>query len=193
MTMTDSMATGRGATSRRSILLAATGAAAAGAGALLWNRFDLRSRLFNPFSTTDFALDAIPGVKLASGAPAPGFSAADLAGQVTVLNFWASWCPPCVGEHPNLVSMARDGRFRIFGANYKDAPDSAAHFLGERGNPFSAVGSDTHGFVSRAFGARGVPWTLIFDRRGQIAFTLPGPMDAQIVASVLTPAIEKLL
>jgi cytochrome c biogenesis protein CcmG/thiol:disulfide interchange protein DsbE len=181
--------------SRRAILgTAALGLAGASlAGVYGWNRFDLRSRLFNPFSQTNFDLEPVPGVKLASGAQAPGFSADDLMGQVTVLNFWASWCPPCIGEHPFVSAMSRDKRFRVFGANYKDSPDGAARFLAEHGNPYAAVGDDRQGFVSRAFGARGAPWTFVLDREARVAFTLPGPMDSENVAGVLLPAIEKLL
>ncbi len=176
------------------MIAGALGAAAAtGAAVYGWKRFDLRSRLFNPLTADNFELPALPGVTLASGAPAPGFSAADLKGAVTVLNFWASWCPPCVGEHPHLVAMAKDKRFRVFGANYKDSPDNAARFLREHGNPFAAVGQDSSGFLSRAYRATGVPWTLVLDRDARVAFTLPGPMDRDIVASVLLPAIEKTL
>lgn len=179
---------------RRSLIVG--GAAAAGAAAVAaygWRRFDLRSRLFNPFTAQNFQLDPVTGVQLANGDQVPGFSAQDLHGHVTILNFWASWCPPCIGEHPHLVAMAQDKRLRIFGANYKDEAAAAAWFLNQRGNPYQAVGADTHGFVSRAFGARGVPWTYVIDRAGQVAFTLPGPIDPTNVRTVLLPAVEKIL
>ncbi len=179
---------------RRSLIVG--GAAAAGAAALGvygWKRFDLRSRLLNPFTAQNFQLGPVAGVQLANGDQAPGFSASDLHGHVTILNFWASWCPPCIGEHPHLVAMAQDKRLRIFGANYKDEAAAAAWFLNQRGNPYQAVGADTNGFVSRAFGARGVPWTYVIDRAGQVAFTLPGPIDASNLRTVLLPAVEKIL
>ena len=179
--------------SRRAILAACGAAGFAGAGALAWNRFDLRSRLFNPLTASAFELPPLPGVTLAGGAAAPGFSAVDLKGAPTLLNFWASWCPPCIGEHPHLVSLAKETRIRIFGANYKDRSDSAAAFLRERGNPFAAVGQDSNGFLSRAFGARGVPWTLVLDRDARVVFTLTGPMDEAVVANQLLPAIRSVI
>ena len=180
--------------SRRALLTRlALAAGTAGTGAIVWNRFDLRSRLFNPFTRQNFDLAPVAGVKLSDGRQAPGFSAGDFEGHVTILNFWASWCPPCIGEHPHLVAMAKDKRLRIFGANYKDAPEAADRFLAERGNPYQAVGADTQGFVSRAFGARGVPWTYVIDRSSQVAFTLPGPIDETNVNSILLPAVEKVL
>jgi cytochrome c biogenesis protein CcmG/thiol:disulfide interchange protein DsbE len=179
--------------SRRTLLAGGLAVGGGAAGAWAWRRFDLRSRLFNPFTTSDFVLDPVPGVRLAGGAPAPGFSAADLKGSVTVLNFWASWCPPCIEEHPHLVALARDSRVRIFGANYKDTPEAATRFLSERGNPYAAVGADRSGFLSRAFGARGVPWTLVLDRDARVQLTFTGAIDAAAVSTRLVPVLEKLL
>src|SRR5262245_43157466 len=73
-----------------------------------------------------------------------GFDTADLAkGEVSVVNFWASWCGPCVQEHPFLMTLKERTGAPLFGINYKDQPAAARRFLGRYGNPFAAVGVDT--------------------------------------------------
>ena len=69
-------------------------------------------------------------------------SDADLrSGEVTVVNFWASWCPPCRAEHPKLLELQAEG-VRIVGVNYKDRQDDAAGYLTEDGSPFVGVAYD---------------------------------------------------
>ena len=75
-----------------------------------------------------------------------GFSSADLAtGEVSVVNFWASWCAPCVQEHPLLVALKERTGVKLYGVNYKDQAATARRFLGRYGNPFAAVGVDANG------------------------------------------------
>jgi cytochrome c biogenesis protein CcmG/thiol:disulfide interchange protein DsbE len=60
----------------------------------------------------------------------------DLRGSIVVINFWASWCPPCEDEHPNLLSAAsayRDRGVQFVGIVYADEPEDAARFLDRRG------------------------------------------------------------
>src|SRR4029079_11893950 len=87
-------------------------------------------------------LPALEG--LSDGArPIGGFNSADLAtGEVSVVNFWASWCVPCVQEHPLLVALKERTGVKLYGVNYKDQAATARRFLGRYGNPFVAVGVD---------------------------------------------------
>ena len=72
----------------------------------------------------------------------PGITDADLRrGDVVVVNFWASWCPPCRAEHPTLKALSAEG-VRVVGVNMMDDPENALAFLGEAGNPFSGVAFD---------------------------------------------------
>ena len=64
------------------------------------------------------------------GVAVPGIDPASFKGAVTVINVWASWCVPCHDEAPLLMQLAKDGRLRLIGINYKDQPDNARRFLG---------------------------------------------------------------
>ena len=127
------------------------------------------------------------------GQPVPGLAAADFAGQVTVLNVWASWCVPCHDEAPLLVRLAADKRIRVVGINYKDQPDNARRFLGRYGNPYAASGADINGRAAIEWGVYGVPENFIIGRDGKIAYKLVGPVTAENLEQVVKPEIEKAL
>jgi cytochrome c biogenesis protein CcmG/thiol:disulfide interchange protein DsbE len=130
---------------------------------------------------------------LREGQPMPGLSPALFAGQVTLVNVWASWCVPCHDEAPLLERLAQDRRFQIVGINYKDQPDNARRFIGRYGNPFVAVGADPNGRAAIDWGVYGVPETFVVGRDGHIAYKLVGPITKDNLVAVLMPAIEKAL
>jgi cytochrome c biogenesis protein CcmG/thiol:disulfide interchange protein DsbE len=126
------------------------------------------------------------------GSQVLGFSSADLAkGQVSVVNFWASWCQPCVEEHPLLVQLKRDSGVEIYGVNYKDKASAARHFISRYGNPFTAVGSDAEGRGAIEWGVYGMPETFVVDGTGKVVYKHVGPISSDSMATKLLPAIEK--
>ena len=127
------------------------------------------------------------------GAPVPGLDVASFKGAVTVVNVWASWCVPCHDEAPLLTELAKDGRLRLVGINYKDEPENARRFLGRYGNPFAATGADRNGRAAIEWGVYGVPETFIVGRDARITYKLVGPITADNLASILKPQIEKAL
>jgi cytochrome c biogenesis protein CcmG/thiol:disulfide interchange protein DsbE len=112
------------------------------------------------------------------GVDSPGFSNVSLetAGELTVVNVFASWCLPCRAEHPVLIQLAKEHGFRLVGINYKDAPAKAAAWLEELGNPYDAIGSDFDGRAGLFLGITGVPETFIVDAKGIVRFKEPGPV-----------------
>lgn len=120
----------------------------------------------------------------------PGFSSADLdKGKVTVVNFWASWCVPCVQEHPLLIELQKRTGIDILGVNYKDQTASARRFLGRYGNPFAAVGVDGNGRAAIEWGVYGMPETFIVTGNGVIAYKHVGPLSPEAIETKIIPAI----
>jgi cytochrome c biogenesis protein CcmG/thiol:disulfide interchange protein DsbE len=138
----------------------------------------------------NIALAAIEG--LSDGTRAiGGFAGADLAvGQVSVVNFWASWCVPCVQEHPLLVALKERTGVRLYGVNYKDQAAAARRFLGRYGNPFAAVGVDGDGRAAIEWGVYGMPETFVVDGKGRIAYKHVGPIGAEALEAKIIPAIR---
>jgi cytochrome c biogenesis protein CcmG/thiol:disulfide interchange protein DsbE len=127
----------------------------------------------------------------AAGTPVPGFTAADLAkGKVTVVNFWASWCRPCVEEHPLLIELKARTGVDVYGVNYKDDQTNARRFLGLHGNPFTAVGTDAVGRAAIEWGVYAMPETFVVDGRGRIAYKHVGPLSPQSLLDKIIPAVE---
>ncbi len=112
--------------------------------------------------------------------------------DVTILNFWASWCGPCVEEHPFLIELARIPGVRVVGVNYKDLGANARRFLGRYGNPYAAIGADTTGRAAIEWGVYGMPETFILDRKGVIVHKLVGQITPQALRERLLPTIDRL-
>lgn len=127
---------------------------------------------------------------LDKGQPVPGFSAADLAqGKISIVNFWASWCVPCIEEHPLLITLKERTGVAVYGVNYKDQPDSGRRFLGRLGNPYTAVGTDRAGRNAIEWGVYGIPETFVINGRGEIAYKHVGPISKESLEKQLVPAI----
>lgn len=120
------------------------------------------------------------------------FSSQSLSGQVWVLNVWASWCGPCIQEHPYMKALALRSAVPLVGLNYKDAPDDAMSWLARLGNPYSHLLDDRLGNVGLDWGVYGVPETFIIDQRGRVRYKHVGPVDETALEENLLPVIEQL-
>jgi cytochrome c biogenesis protein CcmG, thiol:disulfide interchange protein DsbE len=135
--------------------------------------------------TPDFAL---PGLYAA----AEGLSREDLAGRVTLVNFFASWCAPCREEHSELMALSRRRGVTLQGVAYKDKPEDARRFLDGLGNPFRRVGVDRDGRTAIDFGVYGVPETYVVDASGHIRYRQVGPLTAEDIEDKILPLIGRI-
>jgi cytochrome c biogenesis protein CcmG/thiol:disulfide interchange protein DsbE len=133
-----------------------------------------------------FDLPAVAGLDV------PGFDTAALRGHVTIVNVFASWCVPCRDEHPVLTELKARAGVPLYGIDQRDAPQNAAAFLAELGNPYDRIGADADNRVSIDWGVYGVPETFVVAADGVIAYKHVGPISPQSLEAEVLPAIEKV-
>jgi thiol-disulfide isomerase/thioredoxin len=104
---------------------------------------------------------------------------ADAAGKVVLLNFWASWCAPCLAEMPSLELLAqrheRDGLL-VKAINYRETDAAVRRFLAAMPLTLDIL-RDADGDAARAWGVRIFPSTIAIGRNGQAAFSVVGELD----------------
>jgi len=123
----------------------------------------------------------------------PGVTDADLrTGKVTVVNFWATWCPPCRAEHPVLMEMAAKG-VRIAGVNIRDDDAKAVAWLAEGGNPYFGVATDPAMRGAINWGVTAPPETFIVGGDGTVLFRFQGPLVGTDYEDRFVPELEKAL
>jgi len=120
------------------------------------------------------------------------FVSTSLNGKVWVLNVWASWCGPCVQEHPYIVQLAEQRSTPVVGLNYKDQPGDAQQWLVRLGNPFTVVLDDRLGDVGLDWGVYGVPETFVIDKQGRVRYKHVGPLDKPSLVDIVIPIIDEL-
>lgn len=168
-------------------------AVALGVGAMVLvfsSRFGVDPRLVN----SPLIGQPVPAIELELLAGDDTLDFTDLQGDIVIVNFWASWCFPCRGEHPALTAVARDYRDRgvsVVGVVYQDEPGPVNAFLNDLGR-----GGDNYRYVldpnSRAaveFGVFGVPETYFVDAGGIIV----GKIQGGVTSSALRSTLDQIL
>lgn len=145
------------------------------------------SRLPSPLVGKPAPAIALPGI---DGGLESGFSNADLLGKVSMVNIFASWCVPCLAEHPLITRLAESG-VPVYGINYRDKAEDATRWLTRHGNPYTAIGFDPDARASLEWGVTGVPETFIIDRNGTIAYKHTGPITVDALEKRILPELRK--
>lgn len=111
------------------------------------------------------------------------FTPADLKDDINgvyLINFFASWCPPCQVEHKHLLSLANDKKIPIVGVNYKDTAKDRTVYLNKFKNPYTHILIDEKGFMAIPFGLSGLPETFVV-KGDKIIARYKGPLTDDAV------------
>jgi cytochrome c biogenesis protein CcmG/thiol:disulfide interchange protein DsbE len=105
----------------------------------------------------------------------PGVWVGDSYANPRVINFFASWCVPCVAEMPLLQQLQRQG-VSVDGIAVRDRSEDIAGFLKEHGDPYRSIGADPNSNIQMQFGSSGVPETFVVDPYGVVRYQHIGPL-----------------
>lgn len=137
------------------------------------------------------------------GREAPGLPQTTLPGKtqltdamlrepgVKLVNFWASWCPPCRAEHPTLTELST--QLPVYGVDLKDPEANALEFLAQDGDPFRAIATDPNGRGAIDWGVTAPPETFIIDGEGKVLFRFAGPLVREDYQNRFLPELQKAL
>ncbi len=125
--------------------------------------------------------------------PSRNLATTDLAGQVWVLNVWASWCVSCRAEHEVITKLASRNLVTVVGLNYKDEPADATRWLQQYGNPYATSVIDRDGRVGIDWGVYGVPETFVIGADGLIKYKHIGPVTHESLEQKIMPVLKELL
>lgn len=131
--------------------------------------------------------------KLADGGT---FTLSEQEGKVVLLNFWASWCSPCVEEMPALERIHKEygDQVTVIGINCGEQKEVVDSFLAEKNYTFS-VGYDEKNEISGKYPSNGIPYTLIIGKDRTVTKTFTGSYGAEeqykLYRSALKEAISK--
>jgi thiol-disulfide isomerase/thioredoxin len=130
------------------------------------------TRLSTPIQAPDFQLEDMDGEK---------YSLESYRGKVVILNFWATWCPPCRREIPSMEALYqafRDEAFAILAINEWETEDHVFAFMGQLPvEPGFPILLDLDSAVATSFGVKGLPTTLLLDPQGRIVYRAVGGRD----------------
>ena len=134
----------------------------------------------------------------------PDFSLPDLQGtarhirewdgQVVLLNFWATWCPPCLQEIPDFIELRNElgnRGFEIVGVAV-DQPDKVSEFIDRLGMDYPVLVSEAKAMdIMRAYGSQRLtlPFSVLFDRSGRIIRVWPAPVSKFTLLEAVTPLL----
>ena len=111
--------------------------------------------------------------------------------EVVLVNFFASWCIPCIVEHDFLFKLKKQKPIKIYGINYKDNIKNLEVWLKKLGNPYAKIGIDKTGTTGIDWGVNGIPESFLIDQNGIIKHKINGVIDEKQI-KILLIKIESL-
>ena len=115
-----------------------------------------------------------------------------IKGKISLVNVWATWCPNCLIEHPELTRVAREEGIPLIGVNYNDESEKARAWLARYGDPYQFHIVDNDGRLAIDLGVYGAPETFVVDAGGVIRYRHVGAVTRQVWDDTLAPVIRLL-
>ncbi|WP_135080775.1 DsbE family thiol:disulfide interchange protein [Terasakiella sp. SH-1] len=122
-----------------------------------------------------------------------GLSIDDVKGQVSLVNFFGSWCVACLQEHPFLLKLRANNVIPVYGVDWDEKnPQDVVRWLARHGDPYTKIGVDTTGETIIDWGITGAPETFVVDKQGIIRYKHLGPISQRSWDNILWPLIQEL-
>lgn len=137
-------------------------------------------------------------MKLADGSTV---SAKDFDGKVVIVDFWATWCPPCRQEIPGFIQLQKqygEKGFVMLGMSFDQDPDTHAAWIKEQGLNYRSIlvrnaqgAKVVEAFEKQIGSIEGIPTTLVLDRKGKIVYKHVGFGSKESFEKVIVPLLDK--
>lgn len=127
-------------------------------------------------TSPSFILDRLEGGKVTVGSP----------GKITVINFWATWCPPCQEEMPELDQFAKKYQQKInfYAVNLQESNEKVSDFMNKHKYSMTVL-LDKDGIVAKQFQIAAIPTTIIVDKNGLIKHRQSGAMTMRELEGII--------
>lgn len=122
-----------------------------------------------------------------------GLTSEDVKGDVSLVNFFGSWCVACLQEHPFLLEVKKQNLVPVYGVDWDEKdPKDVVRWLARHGDPYTKIGVDVSGETIIDWGITGAPETFVVDKQGIIRYKHLGPITPRAWEKTIWPLIVEL-